>query len=283
MKNEYDYLNDVKMDFSMYDEEVLTEEEVYKMSKLKRNNKSIKKSIAVLGTAAVLAVATGVAASEGYIDKILKTISIGHSTIMQMDPNAPHSLPKELTGKLFDKDGNKLTAISEDDLSNIYDKDGNLLSQEQLTKLFNEALGDKVSLTEKKAPDEASWNTVDEAQDIAKFDIKCPQYLPEGFSLERAYTYKDSDGSISGYYMTLEYRDQEGKTFSVYERLLNDETAFEMSTDSNIEEMTINGRKTVIIDDKSANFETEDNVSVMIAAKGNVSKDELIKIAESIK
>ena len=61
------------------------------------------------------------------------------------------------------------------------------------------------------------------------------------------------------------------------------ETAFEMSTDSNIEEMTINGRKTVIIDDKSANFETEDNVSVMIAAKGNVSKDELIKIAESIK
>lgn len=283
MKNEYDYLNDVKMDFSMYNEEVLTEEEVYKMSELKRNNKSIKKRIAVLGTAAVLVVATGVAASEGYIDKIIKTITIGHSTFVQMDPDAPYSLPEELIGKLFDKNGNELTAVSDDNLSNIYDKDGNLLSQEQLMKLFNEVLGDKVSLTEKNTPAEASWNTIDEAQGYVDFDIKYPEYLPEGFSFKRAYTYKGNDGSISGYYMNLEYKNSEDKEIHINERLLNDETAFEMSTDSKLEEMTINGRKTVIIDGKSANFETEDNVSVMIAAKGSVSREELLKMVESIK
>ncbi len=284
MKNEYDYLNDVKMDFSIYDDVVLTEEEVYKMSETKKNNKSIKKRIIVTGVAAVLAVATGVAASEGYIDGIIKTITTGHSTFIEIDPRAPHSLPEELTGKLYDKYGNVITAITDEDIKgNIYDKNGKLLSEEQLMKLFNDALGDKVNVSEENSEDKAIWNTVQEAQGFVDFNIKYPEYLPGGFTFDNAYAYKDDKGNISRYYMTLDYKNNEGKIFSIHERLLNDETAFEMSTESKLEEMILNGRKTVIAGDKTAEFETDDSVSVTITTKGNVSKDELIKIAESIK
>ncbi len=281
MKNEYDYLNDVKMDFSVYNEEVLTEEEVYKMSELKRKNKNIKKRLAIVGAAAVLTVATGVAASEGYIDRIIKTISLGHSVIMQTDHNSPHSLPDELIGKLYDSNGNVLTALRDSDFNSIYDKNGKLLSQEELMKMFNEALGDNVNINDADAA-QMSYDTVEKAQNDVLFDIKSPLYMPNGYEFERAYTYKDNNGNISGYYITLEYKNAEDKIISVSERLLNEETAFEISTDGNIEEMTINGRKTAIIDDRTAGFETEDNVSINIATKGNVSKDELIRIAESM-
>ena len=115
------------------------------------------------------------------------------------------------------------------------------------------------------------------------FAIKTSDYLPEDYSLSRAYTYKDSDGSLSGEYLTLVYKNGKGNEISVFERLLNEETAFEAGTDGSLEEVTINGRTAAMMHETSLSFETEDNVSVTINTYGNVSKEELLKIAKGMK
>lgn len=283
MKNQYDYLNDAEIDLSIYEEESITEEEVRKMSRINHNKISIKKKVIITGVAATLAVATGVAAAEGHIERIIRSFTTGHSMFVQVDPNAPHELPKEVVGMLYNKDGNIVTEATDEDLKNMYDKNGNHLTQEQLKKIFDEALGDKADIKDDKDVETEGWSTIEEAQAAAKFDIKHPEYMPEGFSFSKAYTYKNDDGSISGYYMNLEYTDGKGKEITIMERLLNDETAFTMSTDSELEERVINGRTTVIADSRNANFETGDNVYVSVNTKGSVSEDELVKIVESIK
>ncbi len=283
MKNQYDYLNDAEIDLSIYENEYVSEEEVYRMSKSNHKNRGLKKKAAVIGIAAALAVGTGVAAAEGHIERIIRSFTTGHNMFVQVDPNAPHDLPKEVVGLLYDKSGNVITAATDDDFKNMYDKNGNLLTQEQIREIFDEALGDNADIRDEKDAETSEWNTIEEAQAVAKFDIKYPKYIPEGFSFNRAYTYKNDDGSISGYYMTLEYTNSDGKDINIMERLLNDETAFTMSTDSELKERVINGRKTIIDDGRNADFETEDSVSVSIHTKGNVSEDELIKITESIK
>ena len=66
------------------------------------------------------------------------------------------------------------------------------------------------------------------------------------------------------------------------ERLLNEETAFEAGTDGTIEEISINGHPAVIMDNRSVDFEIGD-VSVGVSGRGVLTRDELIKISESIK
>ena len=60
-------------------------------------------------------------------------------------------------------------------------------------------------------------------------------------------------------------------------------TAFEAGTDGSLEELTVNGRIAALTNDSSLSYETEDNISVTIRTYGNVSKAELVKIAESVK
>ena len=283
MKNQYDYLNDAHIDLSIYEEECITEEDVQKMTISKNRRTGIKKKAVILSAAAVLAVATGVAASEGHIEKIIRSFTTGHNLFIQLDPNASHDLPKEVIGKLYDENGQVITAITDGDIKNMYDKDSSRLTQEQVQQIFYDALGtDVISADEKNAATE-SRSTIEEARSMVEFDIKYPEYVPQGFSFNRAYAYKNDDGSISGYYITLEYTNDKGEEITIMERLLNDETAFEMSTDGELEEMMLNGRRTIINDGRSADFETEDNVSVSIHTKNCVSKDELIRMTESIK
>lgn len=48
--------------------------------------------------------------AQGVVDKIVRTISLGHVTILQSEPSEIKScpVPDELKGKIFDKDGNPL-------------------------------------------------------------------------------------------------------------------------------------------------------------------------------
>lgn len=288
MKNEYDYLNDVKMDFSVYDDVNISEEEVRKMSKINKTKKKIsKKSFAVVVCAAVLFVSTGVAAASGHLERIIKTVTTGNNYFVQMDPDAAHELPEALNGKIYNAEGEALTAVTEKDINNLYDENGNLLDTESLKKLFNEAFADEgVELGVYNDADmeesKIIYSSLEDAQSDADFDIKIPEYIPDGFEFADAYTFKDENGNTSGLYRNLEYADKNGKKIVLYERFINEETAFVATTNGEIEEIEINGRKTVITDNRNLSFETEDNVSVSILAKDCITKDELIKIAESI-
>lgn len=283
MKDIYDYLNDVKTDFRLYEEETITQEEINNMKAMISKNKNKKTGGMVIGIAAAVAVATGVAAADGNFDGIINTFTTGHNIFVQTDPNAVHVLPEELQGKLFDAQGNPVTALKErDGLGKVYDKEGKLLTEKEIVEIFDDAFDGAVDFTEESQADKVIYSTLEEAQKAADFNIKYPDYLPEGYSFDCAHNYKGKSGKTSGLYMTLEFKNTKGDVIYIYERLLNEETAFKMSSSGTMEEMTVNGRKTVVENGKNASFETEDNVSVMISAKNGVSKKELIKIVESI-
>lgn len=283
MKNAFDYLNDTKMDFDKYEEEAVSEKEILSMKKkITKKNVSTKKVFAAAVCAAVIAV-TGTALASGYVSNIIKSVTTGHNVFMQIDPEAPYELPSELVGLIFDENGNEVKYMTEN-IGDFYDKDGNVLNAEIWANLIEEAYGGEVVYSNEDYDPEASevtFASIDEAQETAVFDLKVPSYLPEGYSLKRVYAFKNNDGSVSGEYVNFVYANGE-KEIHIFERIMNEETAFETGTSGELKEITINGRNAVIMDGSDINWETEDDVSVGIYGGRNITEEELIKMAESV-
>lgn len=242
-----------------------------------------KKKLALVAVCATLILGITAAAS-GFGGNIIKMITTGYNSYVQVDPDAPHHLPDELVGKIFDENGIMLESLTKDDIDNIYNENGEKITQEMFAEMIEEITGGIVEVGNGYDPEvsEKTFETLEEAQENAAFDIKTPEYMPEGYEMARVYAFKDSDGSISGEYRNIVYKNAEGKEICIFERLLNENTAFAAGTEGTLEELTVNGRKAVIMDGRTLDFETEDNVSVGISTRGNVTRDELIKIAESI-
>ena len=286
MKNEFDYLNDVKMDFGMYEEEPISEMEINIMAQnvnKKRRTFSVKK-LSVLAACVAIVAITGTAFASGFAGDIIKYVTTGHSSYIQTDANAAQELPEELKGKIFDKNGVAYERATQNDiLNNAYDAEGNKLDKDALIQLYEDSFGDKVNFkTEDNIEDhEYVFASLEEAQKEAEFDIKIPD-VPNGYELSRIYTFTNDDGSMSGKYINLLYTNDKGKEINVMERLIDDETKFTASTDGELEEIQINGRTVVIADNRNIDFETADSVSVSILSGGNMTRNELIKAAEGI-
>lgn len=278
MKNEFDYLNDVKMDFSVYGLE--SEKEIKRM---KKSPKNIKKICIIAACAAALAI-TGTAFASGYVDGIIKRISTGHNTFLQTD-STPRALSDNLQGKLFDENGNPLESISEDNVNNLYDAQGNKLDKDALIAIYEEALGGDVVVSiagdETLDDSETTYSSVEAAQVGASFDIKVPGYLPKGFTVSKICAYNDDKGNPGADYRTIEYTNGESSIF-FFERLINDDTSYETGTSGELKEVTINGRVAALTED-SIGWETADGVSVYIIEHANLSESELLKIAKSVK
>lgn len=288
MKNEFDYLNDVKMDFSLYGEETISEKEIKRMKQNivnKSKNKTSRKKIYSLAACVAVVAIAGTAFASGFVGNIIKTVSTGYNNFIQTDASAPQELPDGLKGKLFDKNGIALEYVTKDDMQNLYDENGQKIDAQQLEDMYSETLGGEVktSLAGEYNPDDAekNYSSIDEAQNNSVFDIKVPEYLPEGYELSRVYTYTSDDGSTSGEYINLEYNNAKGKKITIFERAINEYTRFTSSTDGKIEELTINGCRAALMDENNINWETEDSVSVSIIAH-DISKSELVKTAESV-
>lgn len=289
MKNEFDYLNDVKMDFSIYDAENATETEIIKMGKnVNKKRLNHKKPYLIAACITVIAL-TGTAFASGIVSNVIKTISTGHNTFVSYDASIPEELPEQLMGKFYDKNGNPIASMASDEsvLDGLYDADGNKLTAEDIQKIYEDAFGDKVKITladeEDADANETIYSTIEEAEVGAEFDIKVPEYLPEGYALDSIECYNDNEGNPSGKYRTLLYKNSKGNEIYFFERLINDETAYAAGVSEQAEEIMIQGR-TAVLDRTSLDWETEDNVSVGISVHdSSISRDELIKIGENVK
>lgn len=271
MKNEYDYLNDVKMDFSCYEGETENKKRL-----------SVRKKTIIGVCAAALTVTTAFA--SGAVGDVIRVVSTGYNRFYQYDSSAPQQLPDYLVGKLFDKDGNSVESIGKDGLEELYDENGARITEEKFAEMIAELTGGlvKTSDNDDTTSSEMDFSDIDEARAVAEFDIRMPEYLPSGYRTERIYAFKDENGNVDGKYVNIVFKNEAGKEIMLFERLINDETAFSTGTDGTIEEIEINGRRAVLADDRNLDFETEDSVSVGLSTKGNITRDELIKTAESI-
>ena len=289
MKNAYDYLNDVTVDFSKYEEIKLSEKELKRMKNIIPKKKvRFGRIAAVAACVAMIAAFSQTAFAKQLMDRIIKTVSTGHNSFTQYDPTVENEIPDMYKGLFFDAEGNELKALSEDTV--IYDADGNKITD--MVAYLNENLdSEEFEITSSKRDDYA--NSIEFYADngysilqgeeleglikVLDFTPPMPTELPEGFGLT-AMAYFDTDGK----YATFIYTNADGKEILINERLLNEDTAFHMGTDGEIEELDINGHKAVLSNGNSLDWEIDD-VSVGINGRGNITRDELISMAESVK
>ena len=293
MKNQYDILNDATVDFSAYEVSELNEKELNAMKNVIKTPK--KRMLARVGA---IAACVGLVAAVGqtsfakeFIDNIIKTLSTGTNKFYQVDLDEAE-MPEELQ-IFYDENGKLITTYHDGQV--FYDKDGNELKPEDMrqylrdngvTDYVTEDGNGEISISYNKDEDplkryeESGYSIIDNEADMAKlndaldFAPRLPEYLPKGYSFYGA-AYFDT----SRYYLTVIYKNGD-KYIYVSERLINDETAFAMGTDEEIEELEINGHKAVLAGDGNLDWEDGD---VSVGITGGVGRDEIIKIGESVK
>ena len=286
MRNEYDILNETKLELEMYEQEELTDME----RKIMKDN--IKKSIRKKGknwrkigaiaacVACSAALLSQTAFAQELVENLIKMISTGSNQYAQYE-----GLPEPEGITAYDENGNALEKVPTDG-SEYYVKD----SEGELVKITeaSEVMLDDGTIVKIVGENDAdiqegifNVSNIDEVQQYLDFEMK--RLDTPGYEFVKAELYTKEDGSVSGDYLMLEYRNtQTGKPLTSHQRILNDETAFSMGTDEEIREVTVNGNKAVIIGDDTIDWE-ENGASYNISAQGNITGDALIEAAENMK
>ena len=219
--------------------------------------------------------------AQEAVGKVLKTISLGHITIFEDETEVVTvQVPDEFKGKVFDKDGNPLEVFSIDEPEKIYTADGEEIDH------FDPETGEIITVAEAEKMIEGQNLIVKEPNklnDYTCFNVILPNYLPEGYQFDRAEFYKGEDEVVeNSKYISLFFTNEDTEKYIyMQQRFADEETAYEAGG-SKVEEIKINGVDAVIYDDRNIDWEAK-SVIYGISAKGEVTKDELIKIAESIK
>lgn len=218
--------------------------------------------------------------AQGVIDKIVRTVSLGHITILQSEPSETTScpVPDELKGKIFDKDGNLLEVLSTVNPEKIYTADG-----EEIACI--DSNGEMITVTEAEKMREEQTLVVKDPNKLNNytcFDVILPSYLPEGYKFTEAEFFKDENGVIEnakiiGLYFANE---KTGKFIYMQQRFAEEEAGYVTGADK-VEEVKINGVDAVLYGDSNLDWEYN-GVIYMLVGRGEIAKDELIKIAESI-
>lgn len=247
-----------------------------------RNMNQIKKTGIV--AASLLIVSTLVAQTtfaQDTVNRIIKTISLGHISMVQDEGNEPEeiALGDSLKGKVFDKNGNELEKINRDIVKNgVYTKDGE--------KIASWSSEDGSIITEKQAT-QSQNNTLyvtdkGKLNEYTCFDVKLPTYLPYGYEFDKAEFYKDETGNVKdSKYVNLYFKNKlTRKDIYMQQRFACEETK-SVGNAEKIEKIKINGADAILSNDRSINWEA--NNTIYFLSGKNIGKDEAIKIAESIK
>lgn len=193
---------------------------------------------------------------------VLNKVSLGHVTIIQDD-------------------------ISDED-SKVYDKNGNVVSKDVVEKggIFYTKNGDSIKVQSKDEDNDADMLIVNDANkinDYTCFEVKLPSYLPKGYRFKQAEFTKDEKGNVkdSKYAELTFINETSGEEFYMQERLDCEETKFETGTDGKVEKIKINGVDAALSDDHNVDWIKDGRIHSLMGKK--LSRDEVIKVAESIK
>ena len=301
MKNEYDYLNDVRTDFSKYEAMELTDKERREMKKEFKKNRarfSWRKCAALAACAAAIAIAAQTGFAQNMMERIINVVQTGHNDVVQTDySEAEETLTQTLKGCIFDKDGNEITSLDGiTSYTDLYDASGVQYDEQSIIKLFKDKglINDdvdaiiRVSSTQKDAgviPEsgngEEIFTSIEELSSKLSFTLKTPEYMPDGWNFLYCYGFTGGDGVMSGNYAVLVYYDG-NEEFYIHERVINDDTRYTASTDETVTEGTVNGC-TAAISEHGVMWE-QDGVSVdLVSGESDITGDMLLKVANSVR
>lgn len=277
-------------DFSQESNKDLVFNRVTKSSKkykggILMKNSHKKKRLATL-VASVLTICvislslTQTAFGQDLIEKALRTISLGNITALEdvEFEGDTMEIPKKLKGKLFDEDGNVIEQVSKDFEGKLYTAKGEEIHEAKET-------GEIVTATEYEKEMKATTLVIRDSTELNKytcFNVILPSYLPEGYEFNRAEFYKDENGNVKDSKYIDVYFKKGNKEIFMQQRFADEETSYEMSMGKNSKEIKINGVR-AIASDTSVDWEYNEVIYAVMAGKTKIPRDELVKLAESIK
>jgi hypothetical protein len=217
--------------------------------------------------------------ARNLADKVIKTISLGHVSIIQTEsPKIEKlSVPKELKGKIFDKDGKPIEIFTKDFSGKLYTAKG-----EEIDSISNNKI---ITVAEQEKIEKDTMLIVKDPTKLNKytcFNVILPSYLPKDYKFDKATFYKDAKGVNNSKSIDLCFTNSKGKSIYMQQRFACEETKCEGGTDGKIEKIKINGVNAVISDNRSIDWEYK-NVIYFLSGMGEISRNDLIKIAKSIK
>ena len=244
----------------------------------KDSKKKVKKKKYWAASVAALVLVVGLGSSL-TIGKdfftVTKEYKSGRLTILEetcdVDPSEIEmTLPKELDGKVFDKDGNQVKKLN-GAMKALYDENG-----EKITSLPIDGEGNYRE-EEKDTVEYVNYKTVEEAEKVLAFKPK----VLRGFKIDKIEVMKDKKtGKISKEYATV-YQSKGKDMITINERLASEETAYETSGED-LKYVDIQGSKGILYNSYLIDVDTGD---MFIGINGKYSKyrnDELVKLSQSL-
>lgn len=256
--------------------------------RMKKSQRFKKPAVAVASIALGVTLFAQTAIAQDFTQKIKEIFSIAGGNINIIQEEAVERpdgvpVPENLKGQIFDSEGNEVKAFT-DSLKEIYTKSG-----EKIAYLTNNENNEMIIVTEaqeaaKKAETTLTLTDVNKRNDYTAFDVKLPEYLPDGYKFDRIELYKDENGKVeNSKYITIFYTNEStGNFIFMQQRLSDEETGFTTGTDGTVEKVKVNGAEALIMDDSSIDWEA-DGVLYHMTSRGAFGKDDLLKMAESIK
>ncbi|AFS79689.1 hypothetical protein Curi_c26960 [Gottschalkia acidurici 9a] len=216
---------------------------------------------------------------QDLMGKVIKKISLGHIAAIQEEASKQESfvVPSELKGKIFDEDGNEVKEFSKKYKGKYYTSDG-----EEIEDMSGGTITTVAEYEKERKETTLVVKNSDELNKYTCFNVILPSYLPEGYEFDRAEFYKNADGVVKGTkYIDLYFKDGKKEIF-MQQRFADEETGYVDGTDGKIEKIKINDVDAILMDNRNIDWEYN-GVIYGISGRGEVTKSELIKIAESIK
>ena len=255
----------------------------YKGVGIMKKSKNLKHSITKVASIALVCIlgfsVMQTASAQELVGRVLKPISLGHITVFEEEYGEIESfpVPEKLKGKIFDKDGNPVEIFSEE-LEKLYTVDGEEIATFDLETGEIRTVAELDRMMEEEI---LIVEDTDKLNDYTCFDVILPDYLPEGYKFGRAGFFKGENGSVEdSKYIELYFtNDKTGEFIYMQQRFADEETAY-ATGGSKVEKIQVNGVDAVLYGN-SLDWEYN-GVIYMLNGRG-IAKDELIKIAESIK
>lgn len=253
---------------------------------MKKQNKFKKTAIVVAAICIVSVSILQTSFAQDIAEKVIKTISLGHISVIQTEPSKIKEmrLTDEYKGKIFDKQGKQIQVVTQDNYNELFTAEGEKIAHMQNGKIITVAEQEKMDKKMEKGVVEVKDSS--KLNDYTCFNVKLPTFLPDGYKFDRAEFYKEKNETKvkNSKYIELYFTNEKtGKSIYMQQRFPDETTKGELSTDGTIEKAKINGVNAVISNNRSIDWETKTAIYFLAGKDAGIAKSELIKIAESIK
>lgn len=252
-------------------------QEEYRMKNKQRIRRPVMIAASLLVAAVVSVSFVRPSFAQEMVERILKSVNLGHIEVAQTDSSVPPAFPEAWKGQVFDQDGKPVTSFNPMP-EGIFNAAGEPIVGFDGGKLVTASEQEQL---DKEAAEQVF--TVKEPAGLnqyAAFKVELPEYLPEGFAFDHGQFYKDEKG-VSGQIVELFFTSKDkDKRIWMQLRLLNEENAFALSTDDKVEQVKLKGTDAVMVGDRSLDWEAN-GVMYGLSTRG-LDRAEVLKIAESI-